>query len=124
MAEFYAGWLLFAFNLVLGSIKSNLLYILQIETCFSFFVLRAIGEGSGSLETKRHAAGILEAISGFFFLLVGISQILNNETWYRMYFPTCPMNPDNEIDMLLPHLMNPYGGVPVVTPAPGGAVLA
>ncbi len=78
--------------MVLDSIKSNLLYILQIATCFAFFLLRAIGEGSDSLETKRHAAGILEAISGFFFLFVGISQILNNETCYRMYFPTYPMS--------------------------------
>ena len=78
-----------------------------------FLPLRAIGEGSGSLGTKRHAAGILEAISGFFSLFVGLSQILNNETCYRMCFPTCPMSPDNEIDMLPPYLMHPAGTVAV-----------
>ena len=39
----------------------------------------------------------------------------------RMCFPTCPMSPDNEIDMLPPHLMNPYGPppeVPVVAAQP------
>ncbi len=113
MATFYAGWTFIAFALLLGAIRSNLLYILQICTCFAFFLLRAIGEGSDSWGTKWHAAGILEAISGFFSLFIGISQILNNETCYRLCFPTCPMSPDNEIDMLPPHLMHPQG-IPVV----------
>ena len=113
MAAFYAGWTFISFALVLGSIRSNLLYILQIATCFSFFLLRAVGEGCGSLGTKRHAAGILEAISGFFSLLVGFSQILNNETCFRMCCPTCPMSPDNEIDMLPPYMMYPNGTIPI-----------
>ena len=86
---------------------------MQIATCFSFFLLRAVGEGCGSLGTKRHAAGILEAISGFFSLLVGFSQILNNETCFRMCCPTCPMSPDNEIDMLPPYMMYPNGTIPI-----------
>ena len=61
MAAFYAGWTFISFALLLGSIRSNLLYILQLLTCFAFFLLRAVGEGCGSLGTKRHAAGILEA---------------------------------------------------------------
>ena len=107
MAAFYAGWTFIAFALLLGAIRSNLFYILQMATCFAFFLLRAIGEGSNSWGTKWHAAGILEAISGFFSLFIGISQILNNETCYRLCFPTCPMSPDNEIDMLPPHRIYP-----------------
>ena len=87
-----------------------------MATCFAFFLLRAIGEGSDSWGTKWHAAGILEAISGFISLFIGISQILNNETCYRLCFPTCPMSPDNEIDMLPPHLMYPQTAVAPVTP--------
>ena len=49
-------------------------------------------------------------------LFVGISQILNNETCYRMCFPTCPMSPDNEIDMLPPYLMIPGSQPPVMAP--------
>ena len=113
MAAFYAGWTFIAFALLLGAIRSNLLYILQMATCFAFFLLRAIGEGSDSWGTKWHAAGILEAISGFLSLFIGISQILNNETCYRLCFPTCPMSPDNEIDMLPPHLMYPQTVAPV-----------
>ena len=119
MAAFYAGWTFIAFALLLGSVRSNLLYILQVATCFAFFLLRAIGEGSNSLGTKRNAAGILQVISGFLSLLIGFSQILNNETCYRMCFPTCPMSPDNEIDMLPPYLMyNPAGIATTVPVAP------
>ena len=113
LAAFYGGWTFIAFALLLGSVRSNLLYILQLVACFAYFLLRAIGEGSGSLGTKWHAAGIMQAISGFLSLLVGISQILNNETCYRMCFPTCPMSPDNEIDMLPPYYLYPNGAVPI-----------
>jgi len=115
MAAFYAGWTFIAFALVLGSVRSNCLYICQCLTCFAFFLLRAVGEGCGSLGTKWHAAGILEVISGFFSLFIGISQIINNETCYRICFPTCPCSPDNEIDILPPHLMHP--GFSPVNPA-------
>jgi succinate-acetate transporter protein len=123
MCAFYSGWVCIAFALLLGAARSNILYILQVLTCFAFFLLRAVGEGCGSLGTKWHAAGILEAISGFFSLLIGISQILNNETCYRMCFPTCPMTPDNEIDMRPPYLM-PNGApvVPAVVPPVGPVV--
>ena len=117
MAAFYAGWCFIAFALVIGSVRSNFLYILQVLTCFAFFLLRAIGEGCGSRPTKFHAAGILEVISGFFSLFVGFSQIINNETCYRMCIPTCPMSPDNEIDMLPPYLMIP-GAQPSATAPP------
>ena len=120
MAAFYAGWCFIAFALIVGSVRSNVLYILQVLTLFAFFLLRAIGEGCGSRPTKWHAAGILEVISGFFSLFIGLSQIINNETCYRMCFPTCPMSPDNEIDMLPPYLMYPgtQPVAPVVAPQP------
>ena len=132
MTAFYSGWCFIAFALAIGSVRSNVLYILQVLTCFAFFLLRAIGEGCGSRPTKFHAAGILEVVSGFFSLFVGISQIINNETCYRMCFPTCPMSPDNEIDMLPPYLMLPgtqpgmvtQPVVPVQSPQPVVPVLA
>ena len=76
MAAFYAGWCFIAFALIVGSVRSNVLYILQVLTL--------------------------------------LSQIINNETCYRMCFPTCPMSPDNEIDMLPPYLM--YPGTQPVAP--------
>ena len=114
MAAFYAGWTCISFSLLLGSVRTNLLYIFQCASCFAFFLLRAIGEGCGSFMTKWHAAGILQLISGFFSFLIAISQILNNEVFYRMCFPSCPMCPDNEIDILPPHLLYEKGSLPVI----------
>ena len=112
---FYSAWVILAFGLLIGSIKTNLLFILQCLAAFVFFLLRAIGEGRGSLGTKWHAAGIFQAIAGFFSLLVCFSQLLNNETFYRPVFPTCPMSPYNEVDIMnpLPVVAAP-AGVPVV----------
>ena len=59
LAAFYAGWTFISFGLLLGSVRSNLLYILQLICCFVYFLLRPIGEGSGSLGTKLHDAEIL-----------------------------------------------------------------
>ena len=119
MAVYYAAWCFIAFALLLGSVRTNLLYILQLATCFAFFLLRAVGEGSNSLGTKRNAAGILEAISGFFSLLIGLSQIINNESCYRLCFPTCPMSPDNEIDILPNNYLYHPGLAPANVPVYG-----
>jgi succinate-acetate transporter protein len=96
---FYSAMVVISFGILLASIRTNCLYIIQCLTAFVFFLLRAVGEGSGSLGTKRNAAGIFQAISGFFSLLLCFSQILNNETFYRSVFPSCPMTPYNEIDV-------------------------
>lgn len=117
---FYSAWVVICFALLLTSFRSNVLYVLQLATCLIFFLLRAIGEGSDSLATKRNAAGILQVISGFFSLLIAISQILNNETFFRYCFPSCPLSPDNEIDMYgTPGVVAPVvpvAAVPPVTP--------
>ena len=108
ICAFYSAWVVLSFGILLASVRTNLLFILQCLTAFCFFLLRAIGEGCGSLGTKRNAAGILQAISGFFSLLVCFSQLLNNETFHRPCFPTCPMSPYNEVDIM---------PLPVATPA-------
>ena len=115
ICAFYSGWVPISFALLLGSVRTNCLYICQCATAFAFFLLRAVGEGVGSLGTKRHAAGILQVISGFFSLLLCFSQILNNETFYRPIFPTCPSVPHNDIDLINPVSALPAGtAVPVV----------
>ena len=118
---FYSGWVVISFAFCLASARSNIIYVIQCFTAFAFFLLRAIGEGSGSLATKRHAAGILQAISGFCSLIICFSQVLNNETFYKQVIPVCPLNPHNEIDdytyhsgMYYPPMVAPVT-VPVVT---------
>ena len=103
ICAFYSAMVVISFGILLASTRTNLLYILQCITAFVFFLLRAVGEGSGSLGTKRNAAGILQVISGFFSLLICISQLLNNEAFHRPCFPTCPMSPYNEVDVMAPY---------------------
>jgi succinate-acetate transporter protein len=112
LCAFYSAWVVLSFGILMASVRSNLLFILQCMTAFAFFLLRAIGEGCGSLATKRHAAGILQAISGFFSLLICMSQLINNEGLHRPCFPTCPMSPYNEVDIPAPTMIPP-GTVPV-----------
>ena len=102
LCAYYSAWVVISSAILIGSIRTNLLFILQSLFTFGFFMLRAIGEGCGSLGTKRNAAGILQAIAGFFSLLICISQLLNNETFRRPVFPTCPMTPYNEVDIMNP----------------------
>ena len=119
ICAFYSGWVVLSFGLLLGSVRTNSLYLCQCLSAFAFFLLRAIGEGCGSLGTKRNAAGILQVISGFFSLLICFSQIINNETFYRPYFPTCPLAQYSDIDILnrinaVPAVVPPVANVPVV----------
>ena len=102
LCAYYSAWVVISSAILIGSIRTNLLFILQSLFTFGFFMLRAIGEGCGSLGTKRNAAGILQAIAGFFSLLICISQLLNNETFRKPVFPTCPTTPYNEVDVMNP----------------------
>jgi len=102
LCAFYSAWVVIAFGILVASSRINNLFILQCLGAFIFLLLRAVGEGRGSLGMKRNAAGIFQAISGFFSLFVCFSQLLNNETFYRPVFPTCPMSPDNQIDIINP----------------------
>ena len=102
LCAYYSAWVVISFAIFIGSIRTNLLFLIQCLFTFGFFLLRAIGEGCGSLGTKRNAAGILQAIAGFFSLLICISQLLNNETFRKPVFPTCPITPYNEVDVMNP----------------------
>jgi len=113
ICAFYSGWVVLSFGLLLASVRTNCLYLCQCFTAFVFFLLRAVGEGCGSLGTKRNAAGILQAISGFFSLLLCFSQIINNETCYRPCFPTFPLSDYNDIDIYNP--INPVAA-PITAP--------
>ena len=114
ICAFYSAMVVISFGILLASTRTNLLYILQCITAFVFFLLRAVGEGCGSLGTKRNAAGILQVISGFFSLLICISQLINNEALHRPCFPTCPMSPYNEVDVLPNAMYPPVVAQPVV----------
>ena len=99
ICAFYSGWVVLSFGFILASANINYLYTAQCLTAFAFFLLRSIGEGVGSLGTKRNAAGILQAVSGFFSLIICFSQILNIATYQKGVIPTCPGQEQNGIDI-------------------------
>lgn len=99
VCTFYSAMVVVSFLIAIASAQTNLLLILQCGTCFVFFLLRAIGEGHESLHLKRNGAGILQAISGFFSLLVFMSQVVNNVMFKSAVFPVCPIIPENGIDV-------------------------
>ena len=103
ICAFYSAMVVISFGILLASTRTNLLYILQCITAFVFFLLR-----------KRNAAGILQVISGFFSLLICISQLINNEALHRPCFPTCPMSPYNEVDVMPNAMYPPVVAQPVV----------
>ena len=65
LCAYYSIWVVISFAILFGSIRTNLLFLLQCLLTFGFFLLRAVGEGSESLGTKRNAAGILQVIADF-----------------------------------------------------------
>ena len=65
LCAYYTTWVVISFAILFGSIRTNLLFLLQCLLTFGFFLLRAVGEGSESLGTKRNAAGILQVIADF-----------------------------------------------------------
>lgn len=99
MCAYYSAWVVISFAIALASVKINMLFVLQCLCTLVFFLLRAVGEGCGSLHTKRNAAGILQAIAGFFSLLVFFSQIINNQTMGYQAFPVGQLGHPNHIDI-------------------------
>ena len=80
------------FDILLWPVITNYLYIFWCLDEFGLFLFRAIGEECGSLTTKKNYAEILQAIWGFFSLLICFIQILNNETFIRSVLPNSPTN--------------------------------
>lgn len=98
VCAYYSAWVVIGFAILIGSVKVNLWYLLQCLLTLVFFLLRAIGEGSESLGTKRNAAGIVQVVAGFFSLMVFITQVLNNETFHKQVIPAVSLSPYNGID--------------------------
>lgn len=102
VCAYYSCWVCISFAITLSAVKINFLFVAQCLCTFVFFLLRAIGEGCGSLGTKKNAAGILQAIAGFFSLFVFMSQMINNEAFGEPKFPTIPLSDKNEVDRIRP----------------------
>jgi succinate-acetate transporter protein len=94
---FYGTWAGLSFPLIIGSFKSNLIYLLQNASACAFFIIRCIGECKNLETLNTTVSGILELVTGFLSLYICFSQILN-EHYRCTILPTFQLKKDNEID--------------------------
>ena len=95
---FYGTWAGLSFPLVIGSLQTNVIYLLQNLVVFGFFIVRCIGECLDMETLNKKVSGILELVTGFLSLYLCFSQILN-EHFRRVILPAFPIKKDNEIDL-------------------------
>lgn len=97
LCAFYGAWAIISLPITFVSLKVNFFYILQCLSISVFFILRCLGEGFNIYVLVRHAAGILQVISGFLSLYICICQLINEQFGYQ-FFPAVPFTPNNGID--------------------------
>ena len=95
---FYGTWAGLSFPLVIGSLQTNVIYLLQNLVVFGFFIVRCIGECLDIETLNKKVSGILELVTGFLSLYLCFSQILN-EHFRRVILPAFTIKKDNEIDL-------------------------
>lgn len=98
---FYGTWAGLSLPLLIASLKTNVIYLLQNLSVFAFFIIRCIGECIGKNlgeKLKGLVSGILEMVTGFLSLYLCFSQLLNEH--YRCnILPAFPISEENEIDV-------------------------
>lgn len=99
LCAFYGCWTVISIPITIGSIRTNLFYVLQCIATSAFFVLRCFGEGFLRYGLMRQAAGILQIIAGFLSLYICINQLVN-EQFRKQFLPAVVLQKDNEIDIV------------------------
>lgn len=95
---YYGTWAGLTFPVLVGSFKTNVIYILQIASALGFFIIRCIGECRSYKVLNTTVSGILELVTGFLSLYLCFSQILN-EHFRSTILPCFAIQKDNEIDI-------------------------
>ena len=99
--SFYFGtWAILCFPIFIGSILTNVFYLVQTLVALAFFVVRCIGEYKNNNTMNQKVSGILELITGFISLYICINQLIN-ESFRFGVLPSLPLSNDNEIDINL-----------------------
>lgn len=100
LALFFGAWFIISLPLVICSIRTNLLFVLQTVCTVLFFFFRWIGEiDDGKPSIRNIVAEIFQLIAGFVSLYICMSQLIN-EQYRKNLLPTIPLYPENEIDIV------------------------
>jgi len=95
---YYGSWAVLSFPIFIGSLQSNLFFLLQTLISFAFFVVRCIGEKKESKTLNGTVSGVLELVTGFISLYICINQIVNGAFKFRAV-PSVPLSQENDIDI-------------------------
>ena len=95
---YFGTWAGLTFPILIGSFKTNVIYILQIASVLGFFIVRCIGECRSYDVLNTTVSGILELVTGFLSLYLCFSQVLN-EHFRANILPAFAIQKDNEIDI-------------------------
>lgn len=98
LCAFYGAWMIITIPLVVASIKTNVMYVVQSGATFLFFFFMCVGEGVSKDGLRRITAGIFEVIAGFISLYLFASQLINEQLG-RPLLTSIPLTDDNEIDI-------------------------
>jgi succinate-acetate transporter protein len=97
---FFTAWLLLSIPIILYSIKSNLIFLLQTIFASLYFFFRCIGEGiKEDILIEQIASGFL-ILSGLCSLYIFLSQTINKYI-INVYLKTFPFDSNNKIDFPL-----------------------
>ena len=96
---FFGTWAGLALPIFIGSLKTNIIYLIQNFSVLGFFIVKCIGECKDYKILKGKVAGILELITGFFSIYLCFSQIINQH-FKKNILPTIKLKVENEIDIL------------------------
>ena len=96
---YYGTWAVLSFPIFIGSVQSNVFYLVQTLVAMAFFVLRCIGEYKEKPKINETVCGILELITGFISLYIGVNQAINESFKFRV-MPSLPLSQDNDIDII------------------------
>lgn len=97
---YYGSWAVLSFPIFIGSVQSNVFYLVQTAVAWAFFIVRCIGEYYDKAKMKEIVSGVLELVTGFISLYICVNQIINESFRFKV-IPSVPLSPDNEIDINL-----------------------
>ena len=95
---YYGSWAVLSFPIFIGSLQSNLFFLLQTLISFAFFIVRCNGEKKENKTLNGTVSGILELVTGFISLYICINQIVNGAFKFRAV-PSVPLSQENDIDI-------------------------